>query len=69
VVVIGNRRDGQPIGEYRMTRNANNPGAAPGPYMKIVDDPDEVPRTVAVHDGHSGGPVVYYPSAIAVMTV
>lgn len=69
VVVIGNRRDGQSIGEYRMTRNANNEGAAPGPYMKVVDDPDAVPRTIVVHDGHSGGPVVYFPSAICVMTV
>jgi hypothetical protein len=69
VVVIGNRRDGQPVGEYRMTRNANNAGAAPGAYQKVVDDPNEVPRTVVVHDGHSGGPVVYFPSAICVMTV
>jgi hypothetical protein len=52
-----------------MTRNANNPGAAPGAYQKVVDNTDDVPRTVIVHDGHNGGPVVYYPSAICVMTV
>lgn len=69
IVVIGQRRNGEAIGEYRMTRNANNPGAAPGPYMKVVDDPDAVPRTVTIHDGHSGGPVLFYPSAICVMDV
>lgn len=68
-VLIGSRRDGQPVGEYRMTRNANNPGLAPGPYTKVVDDPDNVPRSLEIHDGHNGGPVLYFPSAIVVMTV
>jgi hypothetical protein len=69
VIVVGRRRNGESIGEYRMTRNANNAGAAPGPYMKVVDDPDAVPRTVVVHDGHSGGPVLYFPSAVVLMDV
>lgn len=69
VVVVGARRDGDPIGEYRMTRNANNAGMGPGPYMKVVDDPDRVPRSIEVHDGHNGGPVLFHPAAIVVMTV
>lgn len=69
VVLIGSRRDGVPVGQYRMTRNANNPGAAPGSYTRIVDDPNRIPRTIEVHDGHNGGPVIFYPSAIVVMTV
>jgi hypothetical protein len=69
VVVVGRRRNGESIGQYRMTRNANNPGAAPGPYMKVVDDPDVIPRTLTVHDGHSGGPVLTFPSAICIMDV
>jgi hypothetical protein len=68
-VLIGSRRDGQPVGEYRMTRNANNPGISPGAYTKVVDDPDDVPRSVEVHDGHNGGPVLYFPSAIVVVTL
>lgn len=68
-VLIGARRDGQPVGEYRMVRNANNPGLAPGPYTKVIDDERNVPRTVEVHDGHNGGPVLYFPSAIVVGTV
>lgn len=69
VVVVGRRTNGESVGEYRMTRNANNPGAAPGPYTKVVDDEDVVPRTVIVHDGHSGGPVIQFPSAICLMDV
>lgn len=69
VVVIGARRDGDPVGEYRMTRNVNNPNAAPGAYMKVVDDPNIVPRSIQVHDGHNGGPVLFHPAAIVTMTV
>lgn len=70
VIVIGQRPAGQRVGEYRFTRNVNNPGAAPGPYMRVIDlGETQVPRRIDVHDGHSGGPVIYYPSAIVVMTV
>lgn len=69
VAIVGARRDGDPIGEYRYTRNANNPGMGPGPYMKVVDDPDDVPRSVVVHDGHNGGAVIYHPAAIVIATV
>jgi len=69
-VLIGARDDGARVGEYRMTRNANNPGMAPGAYMKVIDrGEDQVPRSIEVHDGHSGGPVIFYPSAVVVMTV
>jgi hypothetical protein len=70
VVVIGKRPAGQPIAEYRMTRNANNPDLAPGPYMRVIDTGEIViPRQIEVHDGHNGGPVVYFGSAIVVMSV
>lgn len=70
VVVVGKRPAGQPIAEYRMTRNANNPDLAPGPYMRVIDTGEIViPRTIEVHDGHNGGPVVYFPSAVVVMSV
>lgn len=70
VVVVGKRPAGQPIAEYRMTRNANNPDLAPGPYMRVIDTGEIViPRVIEIHDGHNGGPVVYFPSAIVVMSV
>lgn len=69
VIVVGARRDNDPVGEYRMTRNVNNPGMTPGPYMRVIDDPDRIPRSIEIHDGHNGGPVIYHPAAIVVATV
>ena len=68
VAIIGARTDGGRIAEYQMTRNANNPNEAPGSYVKVVDEPNEVPRCIEVHRGHNGGPAIYYPSAIVIMT-
>ena len=69
VVVIGARPGNQPLGDYAMTRNANNPNLEPGAYMKVVDKEDDVPRLISVHDGHNGGPRIYFPSAIVRMNV
>jgi major capsid protein E len=70
VVVIGGRTNGQPLGEYRKTRNANNPDLGPGSYLKIVDNGDEsVPRAIKVHKGHNGGPVIFFPSGVVVLSV
>jgi hypothetical protein len=70
VVVVGRRTDGAPIGEYQMVRNVNNPGMAPGAYMRVIDRGEtEVPRTLEIHDGHNGGPALRFPSAVAIMNV
>lgn len=70
VVIVGRRLDGAPIGSYVYTRNANNPNMEAGPYMKVVDKGDEdVPRLIEVHDGHNGGPIVEFPSAIVILSV
>lgn len=69
VIVVGQRRDNDPIGEYLMVRNASNSNMAPGPYMRVVDDEDRIPRTLEVHDGHSGGTALYHPQAVVVATV
>lgn len=68
VVVVGARPANQPVGEYRLTRNANNPGGAPGDYDLIYES-EKPPKAVEVHRGHNGGPVIYYPSSIAIMNV
>ena len=69
VVIVGRRQNGEPVAEYAMTRNANNPGFEPGPYMKIVDKgEDEVPRIVEVHDGHNGGPAIKYPGSVIILS-
>lgn len=69
VIVVGARRDGDPVGKFLFTRNANNPDLGPGPYMRVVDDDDELPRTLEVHDGFNGGLALYHPQAAVVMTV
>jgi hypothetical protein len=33
--------------------------------MRVIDNLDlSIPRQIQVHDGHSGGPVLMFPSAI-----
>jgi len=70
VVVVGQRPNNIPVGEYRMVRNANNQNLAPGAYQKVIDHGDsQVPRKIEVHDGHNGGPALLFPSAIVTMSV
>jgi hypothetical protein len=75
VVYVGRRTDGDAIGEYRMTRNLNNPGGAPGSFEYIKDyaqginAPKETPPRIETHRGHNGGPVLLRPSAIVVQSV
>lgn len=70
VVVVGARPTGQPVAEYIMTRNINDEQDGVGAYMKVIDQGEhKVPRSLEVHDGHNGGPAIYYPGSIVVMTV
>lgn len=71
VIVIGQRPQSQDVGEYRKTRNANNPDLGPGSYTMIYDsmDAQKPPRNLEVHRGHNGGPVIFFPSAVVTMTV
>jgi hypothetical protein len=63
--IVGRRANGDPLGEYRMVRNVNNPANAAGRYSKVIDNLDrDVPRKISVHQGHNGGLVLFYPSAI-----
>lgn len=73
VVVFGNRPSGAKLGEYRMTRNVNNPNGEPGSYVYVADsinsEMNRVPRRIEVHRGHNGGPVIFYPNGVVVMKV
>lgn len=69
-LVIGKRPGNQVIAEYRMTRNANNPDLSAGPYMRVFDAGEmTVPRNIEVHDGHNGGPIIYFPAALCILNV
>ncbi len=72
VIIVGRRPGNVPVAEYLFTRNVNNPGFAPGPYMDVVDrltQGGQYPRTIDIHDGHNGGIALLYPSAVVVMHV
>ncbi len=72
VIIVGRRLSGERIGEYRETRNANNPGMAPGAYVYVIDSANTgkpVPRLIDVHRGHNGGPVIFHPNGVVVMSV
>ncbi len=67
-VTVGARNSGESLGNYRLTRNAQNVNAAPGPY-DIVDESERPPKKIDVHRGHNGGVVIYWPSAIVIGNV
>lgn len=69
VIVKGVRLDGGPVGQFMHTRNANNPGVAPGPYYDVFQNPYAKPSNVEVHRGVNGGPALFFPSAIVIMKV
>lgn len=71
VLVIGARSTGSTM-EYQMVRNATNPNMEPGAYTRVWDSAAEdgrPPRRIEVHDGHNGGPALFFPGDIVVMTV
>lgn len=69
-VIVVASRPGSPIVEYQMVRNAQNPNMEPGAYTIVEDNgATKVPRKIMVHDGHSGGPALFFPGAIVNMTV
>jgi hypothetical protein len=68
VLVIGSRDDGEPIGQYRMTRHAMN-GGGTGEWEAVRDLRDRTPPSVLIETGHNGGPVPFYTEAFVAATV
>ncbi len=68
-LLVGARPAGQRIGAFRLTRNVNNDAMEPGVYQKVIDRKDNVPRTIEVHDGFNGGPVLYYPGSLVALNI
>lgn len=72
VILIGRRLNNAPIGEFLLTRNANNPNLGSMPFVKVVDSADgngTPPRTIKVYRGMNGGPGLYLPGSVVVLTV
>lgn len=71
VIVVGSRPTGTAM-EYQMVRNATNPNMEPGAYTRVWDSAAEdgrPPRRIEVHDGHNGGPALFFPGDIVNMIV
>lgn len=72
VIVVGKRPGGVPVGDYCYCRNVNHetPDVASGPYTRVIDKGQQiVPRSIEVHDGHTGACRLYYGSAVVRMSV
>ena len=70
ILILGKRTDGEPIGEYWLTRAAQN-GGKPGYWVDVVDMTTGVgsdPPKVLVKAGHNGGPKLFYPEAVISIT-
>lgn len=74
-ILVGRRPGNSPVGEWRQTIQAMQPGGeSPGEYNYIKDyarginAPIETPPKIEVHAGFNGGIVIYYPSAIVTCT-
>lgn len=65
-VLFAKRTSGAKTGAFAITWNAQSQAAAP--YTFVKDRKEEVPRTVEVHDGFNGGPLIEYPGTIVVAT-
>lgn len=65
ISIVGQRTNGDRLGEYRKTRNAQNADLSSESYQLVIDHLlTRVPRLIEVHRGHNGGLVIYYGSAI-----
>lgn len=64
-VLVGRRTDGEQLGEYRMTRAAQNDGGAPGEWYQVEDRRSKSVPEVLMRMGHNGGPVPFYTEGFA----
>ncbi len=72
VVLIGKRTNGAALGEFSLTRNANN-GNSSSPLVKVVEkglgENQAPPVQIGVFRGFNGGPRIFYGNAIVIMKV
>jgi hypothetical protein len=70
-VLMGKRPGGAPLGNYVQGRNIDNPGFAPGAFMKVADSADANihPRRLSIYDGHNGAMRIPHPYGVVVLNV
>ena len=66
LIWVGDRPNGQRLGEFIGTRNINSANESDdGIYSKVIDKGEQtVPRSIEVHHGFNGGIGIYYPTAL-----
>lgn len=67
IVLVGVRDDGEQVGEYRLTRAAQNDNSAPGEWYQVEDRRQKDPCQVILRAGHNGGPYVAYTECTSVI--
>lgn len=67
IILVGTREDGEPIGDYVLTRNAHNANSAPGEHFMVNDYRTKTPPHIEMTAGHNGGPVPLYLEAMAII--
>jgi hypothetical protein len=68
-VLVGKRTNNAALGAYRLTLNVHN-NFEPGAYQIVKNTyGTDVPGVAVcqVHDGHSGGPVVFFASGVKIL--
>jgi hypothetical protein len=76
-ILIGPRTNGDPVGHFKKTLQAMQPGGgiSSGDYNFVKDyaqginAPLEVPPRIEVHYGYNGGPVLEFPSSVIAATL
>jgi hypothetical protein len=67
---MGKRTDGEQIGEYTLTRAAQNgDDSAPGVWFTVRDKRDRAPASIIMETGHNGGGKIFYPEGVAALTL
>jgi hypothetical protein len=73
VIVIGRRAPGEVIGDFVLTRTAYkmvNGEPTPGIWTRVIPpQDDDTNPTIRVGAGFKGGPRIFYPKSIVVMSV
>ena len=69
-LLLGKRKDGEAIGEYTLTRAAQNgDDSSPGMWFTVRDKRDRAPAKIILECGHNGGGRIFYPEGVCALTL
>lgn len=69
-LLLGKRIDGESIGEYTLTRAAQNgDDSSPGMWFTVRDERDRAPAKIILECGHNGGGKIFYPEGVCALSL